>query len=216
MIAGRARRPPSFMPGGALGLQWKDGSICPAIRSGTAFSHREKPLFAEIFAGKAIQAFLIGSMAAKAPPILLVEDNEDDAFFILKAFDSLDLPVTIHHCRNGQEAIDYLEPQALFPEEHGNSLPQLIVLDLKMPGKSGFDVLDWIRHRKHSLSVVVIILSSSPSQNDIEKADEYKINAYWVKPVGFRDMQEVARCICHLWFNHIPEPLQEHLFEPVS
>lgn len=155
-------------------------------------------------------------MAERPPPILLVEDNEDDAFFILKAFDSLALPVTIHHCRNGQEAIDYLEPQALFPEEHENTLPQLIVLDLKMPDQSGFDVLDWIQHRKHSLSVVVIILTSSTSQGDIERADEYKVNAYWIKPVGLKDMKEVARCICHLWFNHIPEPLQEHLFETAS
>jgi CheY-like chemotaxis protein len=149
-----------------------------------------------------------------APPILLVEDNEDDAFFILKAFESLGLPVTIQHCRNGQEAIDYLEPQALFPEERENDLPQLIVLDLKMPGKSGFDVLDWIQNHKHSLSIVVIILTSSTSQRDIERADKFKVNAYLIKPIGLKDTVEVARCICHLWFNHIPQPLQERLFEP--
>jgi len=140
-----------------------------------------------------------------------VEDNEEDAFFILRAFQALGLPLTVQRCHNGQEAIDYLDPGSISVERHVFKVPQLVILDLKMPGKDGFDVLEWIQ--QHNLSVVVVILTSSASEKEMQRIAQYPVHAYWIKPSSLKDMEEVVRCICHLWLHHVPGPVQKKIFD---
>ena len=76
---------------------------------------------------------------------LLVEDNEDDVFFMQRAFQQAGVHNPLHVVRNGEEAIEYLSGQNGFSDRQEHPLPDLIFLDLKMPGVNGFEVLKWMR-----------------------------------------------------------------------
>lgn len=151
-------------------------------------------------------------MSVASPSILLVEDNEDDAFFIRRAFQSLGLQISIHHVRDAQEAIEYLDSGQ---GRKAGSSPLLVVLDLKIRQKSGFAVLEWIRAHEYP-DLMVIILTASNAPVDIEKAETFNVEAYLIKPASLGDTREMARCICHLWLDHLPEPLRGSLFHVSS
>src|SRR5438132_550572 len=96
---------------------------------------------------------------------LLVEDSEDDAYFMQRAFERAGLKNPLHIVTNGQEAIDYMAGRKHFSDRANYPLPDMIFLDLKMPGMDGFQVLTWIRQEQKS-RVPVAILTSSPEEVD--------------------------------------------------
>jgi CheY-like chemotaxis protein len=111
---------------------------------------------------------------------LLVEDNEDDVFFMERAFRLAGIHSPLHVVRNGEEAIDYLSGQKDFSDREQHPLPDMIFLDLKMPGLNGFDVLKWMREQ--SLLTPVAVLTSSPEEVDRKRAQELGANCYLLKP----------------------------------
>jgi FOG: CheY-like receiver len=111
---------------------------------------------------------------------LLVEDNEDDVFFMQRAFQQAGVHNPVHVVRNGEEAIDYLSGQNQFSNRQEHPLPDLIFLDLKMPGVNGFEVLKWMRAQ--SVNIPVAILTSSPEDIDRERARELGAECYLLKP----------------------------------
>ncbi|HVK58660.1 MAG TPA: response regulator [Candidatus Kapabacteria bacterium] len=112
---------------------------------------------------------------------LLVEDNEDDAFFMQRAFQAARLQNPLHIVTDGEQAIKYLSGQNGFSDREKYPLPDLIFLDLKMPGLNGFDVLRWIRNDQKS-KVPVAVLTSSPEEIDRRKARELGADCYLLKP----------------------------------
>lgn len=119
---------------------------------------------------------------SKHPSIfLLVEDNEDDAFFMRRAFRDAGLQNPLHIVTDGEQAIDYLAGIGAFADRGKNPLPDLIFLDLKMPGRDGFDVLTWIRQEQKS-TVAVAVLTSSPEEIDRKRARELGADCYLLKP----------------------------------
>jgi CheY-like chemotaxis protein len=112
--------------------------------------------------------------------ILLVEDNEDDVFFMKRAFQHVGVHNPLHVVRNGEEAIDYLSGQRDFSDRERHPLPDLVFLDLKMPGLNGFDVLKWMREQ--SLELPVVVLTSSPEEIDRQQAFELGAECYLLKP----------------------------------
>ena len=112
---------------------------------------------------------------------LLVEDNEDDAFFMKRAFRDAGLNNPLHVVTDGQQAIDYLAGSGVFAERGKYPLPDMIFLDLKMPGRDGFDVLAWIR-QEHQSKVPVAVLTSSPEEIDRKRARELGADCYLLKP----------------------------------
>ena len=112
---------------------------------------------------------------------LLVEDNEDDAFFMQRAFKDAGLTNPLHIVTNGQDAIDYIAGQNAFSNRGQFPLPHMIFLDLKMPGVDGFEVLAWIRETQKS-RVPVAVLTSSPEEIDRKRARELGADCYLLKP----------------------------------
>jgi|SRR5215471_13380567 len=111
---------------------------------------------------------------------LLVEDSEDDVFFMQRALRQAGVHSPLHVVRNGEEAIDYLSGQNDFSNREKHPLPDLVFLDLKMPGVNGFDVLKWIREQP--LSIPVAVLTSSPEEIDRQRAQEFGADCYLLKP----------------------------------
>lgn len=112
---------------------------------------------------------------------LLVEDNEDDVFFMQRAFKEAGLSNPLQIVGNGEEAIEYFAGKKIFEDRSKFPLPDMVFLDLKMPGVDGFQVLEWIR--KHTKSEVpVAVLTSSPEELDYKRARELGASCYLLKP----------------------------------
>lgn len=124
--------------------------------------------------------------------ILLVEDNEDDVFLMRRALKTARLPLEISVAHDGQEAIDYLSGLGDFADRTKYPLPSLVLLDLKMPRRHGFEVLSWIRAEPTLKDLTVVVLTSSPEERDRKKASELGAHAYRVKPPTAEMIHEIA------------------------
>jgi CheY-like chemotaxis protein len=120
-------------------------------------------------------------MQSKPSVFLLVEDNADDAFFMERAFRRAGLKNPLRIVTNGDEAINYLDGAASYADREQFPFPELVFLDLKMPGRDGFDVLHWVR-RERRLDVPVAVLTSSPEEVDRRRASELGADEYLIKP----------------------------------
>lgn len=119
------------------------------------------------------------SSLSKSPTVLLVEDSEDDAFFFSRALrlaGSTQAPV---HITDGGATIAYLSKVLL----GAAPAPDLIFLDLKIPTRSGFEVLEWMRGQTFNPPLDVAVLSGSEQRSDVERAMALGATAYYVKPV---------------------------------
>src|ERR1051325_2408166 len=113
--------------------------------------------------------------------ILLVEDNEDDIFFMQRAFEDAKLSNPLHVVMDGREAINYLDGRGAFTDRAAHPFPDFAFLDLKLPFVDGFEVLTWLRQEK-KLSLPVAILSSSPEEVDMRRARDLGASCYLLKP----------------------------------
>jgi DNA-binding response OmpR family regulator len=137
--------------------------------------------------------------------ILVVEDDENDVFFLQNAFNNAGILTSVHVARDGRQAINYLDGAGAFADREEFPLPLLIFLDLKLPQVMGLDVLRWIR-AKPELSMPVIILSASRNEADIEAAYRLGANAYLVKPNAVRKLLEMVRAVKDFWLTHNISP----------
>src|SRR5688500_5287386 len=126
-------------------------------------------------------------MHAESEPILLVEDDDNDVFFFQSAFQEAHLTNPLQIVHDGQEAIDYIEGTAAFADRAHFPLPCVILLDLKLPKRTGFEVLEFIRDHPRLRTTIVIVLSSSSMRDDIEAAYERGANCFVVKPASIED-----------------------------
>src|ERR1051326_5612947 len=137
-------------------------------------------------------------MNGALPILLLVEDDPADALLIIRAMEKVDLPARILHVNDGDEAVAYLAGQGSKGEE---ALPWLIVRDLKLPRRSGLEVLQWIRQQNSEISQVpVIMLSSSHHAVDIQRAYQYGVNSYLVKPETSDQLLSMMTVLKTYWF----------------
>jgi len=140
-------------------------------------------------------------------PILLVEDEPNDVFFVQHAIEQAGVLNPVHVSPDGQDAIDYLNGAGKYTNRQRFPLPCLILLDLKLPRVMGLDVLKWIRDRPE-LTAIVIVLTSSRQDEDIHAAYRLGANAYLVKSPELKVRQETGRAIKTFWLTHnTPPPL---------
>jgi CheY-like chemotaxis protein len=133
--------------------------------------------------------------------ILLVDDREDDVIFFRRAFKSADLHHSITHVRDGDEAIKYLSRQAPYTDDAVYPVPDVVVLDLKMPKKDGFEVLQWLRDENRLKPAPVVVLTSSDRDDDKKRAKELGAGSYYTKPVDFTKLVGVAKDINRRWLT---------------
>jgi len=137
-----------------------------------------------------------------SPPILIVEDNADDWFLLERSFGIANVPNVLRRVADGQQAIDYLQGSASYRDRAANPLPSLVLLDLKLPFKNGFEVLAWLRQQHQLIGIVVVILTSSSEDKDVSKAYELGANAYLVKPTSVNRLTETVQALNIFWFDH--------------
>ena len=138
-------------------------------------------------------------------PILLVEDDENDAFFFQRAMRKTGMTTPVQVARDGQEAIAYLQGAGKFARREEFPLPDIILLDLKLPFVMGLDVLKWIRQQSR-LAPIVIILSSSQEEADIAAAYRLGANGYLVKPAETSELGDMVKAIGDFWLRQNTPP----------
>ena len=137
--------------------------------------------------------------------VMVVEDEPDEVFLLKQAFQRVGLKNPLLVLRDGQEAIDYLSrPGAA----SGPGVPPaLMLLDLKMPRKTGFEVLEWLRRQPGLKRIVVVVMSSSNLMSDVNRAYELGCNSYLLKPGNVDQLAEMVKLINSYWLllNRNPE-----------
>jgi CheY-like chemotaxis protein len=131
-------------------------------------------------------------------PILLVEDNPKDLELTLIALGKTNLANEVITVRDGAEALDYLYRREPFHERpEGN--PAVVLLDLKLPKVDGLQVLETIKRDPDLQSIPVVMLTSSREEKDLLKSYQLGVNAYVVKPVGFKEFLEGIQDLGIFW-----------------
>lgn len=141
--------------------------------------------------------------------ILLAEDNPDSVLLIQRAFRRANIPYPIQVVQDGESVILYLTGGNRYVDRERYPFPSLLLLDLKIPIKSGHEVLEWLRQQPHLKRLPVVILTSSKEMSDINRAYDLGANSYLVKPVGFDNLLETIKTLHHYWnsFNQAPTML---------
>jgi CheY-like chemotaxis protein len=129
------------------------------------------------------------------PSILLVEDDENDVTFLKRAFRKVQMTFPLQVVGNGRLAIEYLGGTGRFSDRATHPAPTHLLLDLKLPEKSGFEVLEWMSGVPALKGLRVTILTSSSEGPDLQRAKEFGVDCYLVKPMSFALLLEIAQAI---------------------
>ncbi|HEV2393519.1 MAG TPA: response regulator [Verrucomicrobiae bacterium] len=133
-------------------------------------------------------------------PILIAEDGEDDAFLITKALEEIQVPNPIRLVRNGADAITYLEHLGKGPLS--SEIPALLLLDLRMPAKDGFDVLAWLnQHPALKASLPAVVLSSSLVAAEVKAACDLGAREFVEKPLAYHKLKEALLSVKEKWLD---------------
>jgi CheY-like chemotaxis protein len=132
--------------------------------------------------------------------ILLAEDYEDDIALLQRAFQRVESN-NVQVVRNGDEVIDYLKGSGPYADRRSVPWPGLLLIDIKMPRKSGLEVLQWIRHQDVLKRLPVVVLTSSQNIKDVNEAHEMGANSYLVKPTSFPDLVKLIRAFADYWLT---------------
>lgn len=138
-------------------------------------------------------------MTAADATVLLVEDNSTDVILIRRAFDKARLVNPIRVLDDGDAAVAYLSGEGPYANRATYPLPILLLLDLKLPRRSGLEVLEWLRAQPTLRRLPVVMLTSSREDRDVNKAYDHGVNSYLVKPVEFDDLIEMLKTVNLYW-----------------
>ena len=132
--------------------------------------------------------------------MLIAEDDPHDIFLIKRALEKSGLPIKPRFFSDGEEALNYLLGRGPFENRKTYPLPHLLLLDIKMPGKNGFDVLHDVRTSPELKRLVAVMFSSSSEQSDVDRAYDLGANAYVVKPTDSRELLTLMHRLHEFWF----------------
>ncbi|MCX8094457.1 MAG: response regulator [Candidatus Goldbacteria bacterium] len=135
--------------------------------------------------------------------ILLIEDDAADSRLILETLKSFETKVNMHQVQNGVDAIYFLNQQGKYKEA---PKPDIIILDIKLPNKDGFELLKEIKQNEKFKKIPVVVLTSSDSIEDINKSYLLHANCYITKPIGLDEFIKVMRKIEDFWLNTVQLP----------
>ena len=133
--------------------------------------------------------------------VLLVEDNPDDAELIAYAFRKAAIPNPLVVVDDGDKAIDYLHGIGGYTDRNVFPLPVVILLDLKLPRRSGFEILQDIRANQETRRIPVVVLTSSNQPDDIGRAYDLGANSYLVKPIGRDALLSMVGTLDAFWLK---------------
>ena len=137
------------------------------------------------------------------PPfnILLIEDNPADVEIAMEAFRRSHKGNRIFVCRDGEEALDFLYQRGRFSKPGSAPRPDLILLDLNLPRKSGAEVLDQVKRSDQTRMIPVVVLTTSDRDEDVARCYKLGANSYLTKPVQFEDCLKLVDEIQQYWLD---------------
>lgn len=135
--------------------------------------------------------------------ILMIDDDEEDFELVREALGSRQLKVDLYWAEDGDEAMDFLLHRGKYGEM---STPDLVLLDLNMPGKNGFEVLRDLKANEDLRKIPVVILSSSTDSRNVFSGYNIGANAFMLKPLSFDEMAEAMQSLCQYWFAVVQLP----------
>lgn len=138
------------------------------------------------------------------PVILVAEDSENDVLMLRRAFKHLNISAPLQVVPNGEEAISYLEGAGEFGNRQEYPLPDIILLDLKMPRKNGFEVLKWWRNQKHLAAMRIVVLTTSDEIRDVNEGYRAGAASFLVKPLNFEEFRNTIYAMVEYWRNSHP------------
>jgi CheY-like chemotaxis protein len=134
--------------------------------------------------------------------ILLADDDPNDVFFFARALSKFGFPAAgLKVVNDGEAAISYLSGEGPYADRSEHPLPALVFLDLKMPRKTGMEVLAWLRGQPGLMSLPVVVLTSSKHAIDIEEAYRLRANSYLIKPVRVEELVEMLKTAVTYWLT---------------
>ncbi|HVV00496.1 MAG TPA: response regulator [Verrucomicrobiae bacterium] len=138
---------------------------------------------------------------AKQPTILVADDDSNDIFFLKRAFHKAGCDCRLIDVPDGEKAIEYLSGEKTYSDRSQFPVPNLLILDLKMPKVNGFEVLAWLQQHRQLASMKVVVLSSSGLQSDRQKAEDLGAHDYRTKPGDISEMLNLVRDLQGRWLS---------------
>jgi len=149
--------------------------------------------------------------------VLIAEDNENDIEMLRRAFRQASITAPIQYVTDGEQAISYLKGEGRFARRDEFPLPDLLLLDLKMPRQSGFDVLEWLRPQPSLSHLRVVVLTTSEDLRDVNRAYALGAASFLTKPVNFVEFKDTIQAMYNYWaaFNRTPQIERPPLWNPL-
>jgi len=153
----------------------------------------------------------MNAVASPTRTLLVAEDQPADVLLLRRAFAKSQARMTLRFVVDGQDAIDYLSGDHQYADRNLNPLPDLMLLDIKMPRLDGFEVLLWLRHQPRLRRLPVSILSSCALVNEVNRAYDLGVNCFLVKPQEPDGISDLVRRLEEFWLqiNQGPDWLVE-------
>jgi CheY-like chemotaxis protein len=142
----------------------------------------------------------------KIPTVLYVDDDDNDVLLLKHAFRSAQLRFDMQVMNDPEKAAAYLGGQGIYADRKCFPLPEIVLLDLKMPRMHGLEVLSWIRSQPRLKRLVVIVLTASNQASEVNRAYELGANSYLVKPVELEALVEMVKGISAYWLELSERP----------
>lgn len=135
------------------------------------------------------------------PPLLVVEDSNEDFEALQRLLGRLPLTMPIQRCVNGEQALAFLYRTGFYEDRQRSPRPGLIVLDLNLPGTDGREVLRCIKQDEALKKIPIVVFTTSNNPQDIEDCYQYGVNSYIVKPINFVQLKRDIQTIVDYWFE---------------
>jgi len=139
--------------------------------------------------------------------ILHVEDDPNDVLLVGLAFRKAGLGVNLQVVNDGEQAVQYLAGEGGYADRHAFPVPALVLLDVKLPRRSGLEVLGWVRGREELRRLPIVMLTSSNQAADVNRAYDLMANSYLVKPSALEELVEVIKKITGYWLELNVKPV---------
>ncbi|HEY3769252.1 MAG TPA: response regulator [Candidatus Angelobacter sp.] len=150
---------------------------------------------------------MIEAHSLKPPVVLLVEDNTFEAQLIQAALGRTPGTINLIRVDDGDKAVDYLTGAAPFDDREKYPVPVTMLLDIKLPKRSGFEVLEWLRSQEGPVRrLPTLMLTSSKHQVDINQAFEHGANAYLTKPDSIKELTSLLGELKNFWLKRVELP----------
>lgn len=147
------------------------------------------------------------SPVRQTPPLLIVEDSNEDFEALQRFLQRSSLTIPIQRCVNGDQALAFLYRTGNYEKLQSAPRPSLIVLDLNLPGTDGREVLRRVKQDSNLKTIPIVVFTTSNNPKDIEECYQYGVNSYIVKPINFAQLKRGIQALVDYWFEVTTLPI---------